>query len=345
MTTRSAPSARDPIGQRTSMRALKALTVLAVVATLGWCGYWFVGARALDRAVTAGLAHVPELTAGGHTLRGFPNRFDLTVTEPRLTTAEGAWSAPFVQLFALSYRLNHLVAVFPHTQQVTLGGQPMVLASDDLRASLVAAPSLDLPLERVAMVGREIDLQVAGETHGADGLRLGLRWIGGAVYEAALVGENVFPDAALLERLDPAQAWPRFFTELRLDAEVEFDRPLDRHVFDGPEPQPVRLTLTGAHLGWEDGSLTLAGRLTPDAAGRLSGDAMLSVTGWPALMDRARTAGLLSDENRGRIAPLLAALAAQQEGDRLEVPLAVVDGDVRLGPLLLLTLPPFPARS
>src|SRR5690606_31763771 len=111
------------------MRALKALTVLAVVATFIWCGYWFVGARALDRAIGQGLAHVPALSTEGHTIRGFPNRFDITFDAPHLRAEGVDWQAPFVQVFALSYRLNHLIAVFAHDQLLQAGGLSVAVHS------------------------------------------------------------------------------------------------------------------------------------------------------------------------------------------------------------------------
>ena len=154
-----------------------------------------------------------------------------------------------------------------------------------------------------------------------------------------MLAENVFADTAVMERRDPDGLWPRQYTEVRLDAELEFDRPLDRHLFDGSEPTVTRLTLTGGRLAWGESTIGLAGRLTPGDTGQLSGDIVLTITGWTALMARTRAAGLLSDDNRGLLSPVLNALAAEVRDDRLEVPLAVVDGDVRIGPLLLGSLP------
>ncbi|MCL4676943.1 MAG: DUF2125 domain-containing protein, partial [Pararhodobacter sp.] len=150
---------------------MRILAVLAVLATLGWCGYWVVGSRALDRAIVAGLAASPEIAVAEHRILGFPNRFDVTFDAPRITAGGAQWSAPFVQVFALSYRLNHVIAVFAPDQRLVGRGLEALLHSEDLRASLVVEPGLDLPLERFSLVGQGLTLSLDGNTHRAEGLR------------------------------------------------------------------------------------------------------------------------------------------------------------------------------
>lgn len=321
------------------MRAIKALTVLAVLATAAWCGYWFIGMRALDRAITNGLAHVPEVSAEAHHIQGFPNRFDVTLDQPRLAVDGVEWTAPFVQLFALTYRLNHLVAVFAHDQAISANGLQATLHSSDLRASLQMEAGLDLPLDRFTLVGRDLDLQLDQSTHSFDALRFATRRVAGNEHELAVLAENVFPDPGLMTQIDPEGLWPRRFEVLRADAELEFDRPLDRHLFDGPEPRLTRVTLTGGRIKSPEYDILAAGRLTPGDDGMLSGDVTLTVTGWRLLLERARDAGLLTPEYHGLLSETLAAMAVGESGDTIEAPLSVLNGDVHIGPLLLGTLP------
>ncbi len=322
------------------MRVIKGFTVLAVLATLAWGGYWFAGSRALDRALTEGLARQTHLTVAGHRILGFPNRFDVTLDQPRLAFAGGAWSADFVQVFALTYRLNHLIAVFAPEQRLTLAGRDLRLTAEDLRASVQMEAGLDLPLDQVALVGSGLAVLDQAATHRMGVLRLASRRIAPAVHELAFVAEEVQPDPALLDRIDPGGTLPRLFRVMRLDAEVETDRPLDRHALTGTPPAVSRLTLTGARLAWAESDVTLSGRLTPDAQGNLSGDVVLRVDGWPALLERARAAGMLDPDQTGPLGSLLGALPTEAEGETVQVPLSVTSGDVWLGPILLLTLPP-----
>lgn len=321
------------------MRAIKALTALAVIATLLWCGYWFVGERALDRAIRHGLAQVPEVEAQDFSILGFPNRFDVTFTEPRIHLDGVEWGAPFVQLFALSYKLNHLVAVFAHDQFLRAGGTETTVHSTDLRASLLMEPGLDLPLSAFTLVGEQLDLGQDGATQGIDRLRLASRRTGERVHQLVALAEGVFPDAAMMDRLDPDALWPRHFDRVRLDAEAEFDRPLDRHLFDGIEPALTRVTLTGADVAWTGVEISAAGRLTPDDEGALVGDVTVTVTGWRALLATLGAAGALSPEQQATLAATLPTMATGGQTDQLTVPLTVVAGEVWLGPLALGPLP------
>lgn len=320
------------------MRAIKGLTVLAVLATLAWGAYWYVGTRALDRAIAAAFTHVPEVAAESYEIHGFPNRFDVTFDAPRFDGRGFGWRAPFLQLFALTYKPYHLVAVFAPDQILTADGQEVLVHSEDLRASLVMEPSLDLPVERFTLVGHTLDLQLAAETHSLDTLRLASRRISPLVHQIALAAEGVFPDPALMDRVDPQNLWPRRLDLLRGDIEIETDRPIDRHLADGVAPRVTRVTLTGFHATWPGTDVSLDGRLTPGADGMLSGDVTLHVTGWQALVTELRQAGILDEGTETLLTGTLGAMT-QADGEALDVPLAVVEGDVRLGPLLLGTLP------
>ena len=65
---------------------MRTIFTLVVVLAVAWCGYWFVGARFVQHGARTALA---EARAQGYraeatdlSVRGFPNRFDLTVTAP-----------------------------------------------------------------------------------------------------------------------------------------------------------------------------------------------------------------------------------------------------------------------
>lgn len=318
------------------MRAIKAFTVLAVLAAVAWGGYWFAGSRAIDRALTEALARNPQVSFAGHRILGFPNRFDVTLDQPRLAFEGGEWSAPFVQVFALTYRLNHVIAVFANQQSLRIGDQSLDLTSTDLRASVIVAPELDLPLERTSLVGEGVELRSGTDVHRLGTLRLASRRRAALVHEVVLMAENILPDPGLMDVLDPARTLPRQLTELRLDAEIETDRPLDRHAQGGV--RVAGLAFTGARLAWVDSTLALSGRLSPEVDGRLTGELVLSVQGWAALQARARSAGMLDPAQTGPLGALVAAVPVAS--DSVEIPLAVRQGDVWLGPILLLTLPP-----
>jgi len=322
------------------MRMIWALLVMAVIATIAWGGYWLIGARAMDRAVSAVLQGNPVVTAESHSLRGFPNRFDLTLNAPQVVQGGINWRAPFVQFFALSYRLNHVIAVFAHDQQFTVMGQEMTLHTEDMRASLVMEPGLSLPLERFALVAEAPSLRSAGQTHRADTARLASEMLEPQRHRLVIEIENAFPDTTALAAYDPQGHWPRRFDVIRLEGEAEFDRPLDRHALEGAPPQMTGLALTGARLVFDGGAISARGRLVPDAQGYLSGEVVVAVQGWRDLMLRARDAGLMPAEHDALATMALQSMADPANPDLLEAPMVVRAGDIMLGPVVLGTIPP-----
>ena len=322
------------------IRAVFGLLAAAVLATLAWGGYWFVGARALDRTVAQNLETNPFFSAAGYSVRGFPNRFDLTLDAPELDQPGLSWRAPFVQFFALSYRPYHLIAVFPHDQEFVIEGNALGLHSRDMRASLVMAPQPALPLERFALVIEAPELRSESATHRAEQARFASRALSPSRHEAAFELRTLFPDTALMAELDPAGHWPRRVDLLALTLEAEFDRALDRAALSGPPPLLRSLAVTGAQLAFEGISLSATGRLEAGPLGLLSGEVTLQLQGWPALLARLEQAGLITPEAAALTTRSFGALADPSTPERLEAPLALRDGQLMLGPLVLGTLPP-----
>ena len=319
---------------------LRVLMVVAVLAATAWGAYWFVGSRALDRTVTQVLDGHPAFTAEAHRVRGFPNRFDLTLTEPRLQSGAFRWQAPFLQVFALSYRPHHLIVVLPHDQQASIAGQEAVLQSEDARASLVMTPGRMLPLERMALVMQVARLQIDGRSHVADALRIASRSEDARLHEAVIEIEAAFPDPALMDALDPDGHWPRRFDVLRLDGQVQFDRPLDRAALTGSQPRPTAAQLTGARARFDEVDLVAEGVVEADEAGRLSGPVKLTVTGWPTLLQRLAEAGMIDPDQAGFLRPMLAGMAESDNPERIQLELTLRDGAIAVGPVTLARIPP-----
>lgn len=323
-----------------SIRTVFGLLAAAVLATLAWGGYWFIGARALDRAVTQNIENNPFFSATGHRLRGFPNRFDLTLNEPRLDQPGLAWRAPFVQFFALSYRPHHLIAVFPHDQEFVIDGTGFALHSRDMRASLVMTPGTALPLERLALVIEAPEWRSEGSVHRAETLRFATRALSSTRHEAAIELHRLFPDTALMAALDPQGHLPRRLEVLGLELEAEFDRPLDRRMLGEAGPQLQTLALTGGQLAFGAVSLRASGRLEADALGRLSGPVALQISGWPALLEQLQAAGMIGPDEAALWARSLQGMADPARPEQLEAALVLRENRVMLGPLVLGSLPP-----
>ena len=319
---------------------LRILLALAVAAAAAWGGYWFVGARALDQTIAQLLQDHPVLSVDDHVVRGFPNRFDLTLTAPRLEAEALAWQGPFLQVFALSYRPHHLIVVLPNDQQARMGETLITLQAADTRASLVMTPSLTLPLERLALVMQSPLLQIGTDSHRADALRIATRSTDPRLHEAVIEIETGFPDPDWMDRLDPAGAWPRRYDIVRLEGQVQFDRPLDRTALEAPLIRPTAVELTGGRLAFDGIDLRATGAVELDEAGRLSGPVTLTVAGWPELLERLTSSGTVDAEQAGFLRGMLSGMADPATPETVELPMTLRDGALAMGPVVLLRMPP-----
>ena len=311
-----------------------------------WGGYWVVGSRALDREVNAWFA---TQAAGGLmigrdavSVAGFPNRFDVTVTAPFvMDEASGwGWSAPFVQVFSMTWKPWHMIAAVAPTQDVTTPLGRIVTVTSDIRASLKLRPGLDLALDQVIIDGKKlsftsdgwsmaagrIELAAAADATRLNGVRLGLQ------------ADDVTLDpaiAALVPDLGPV------IKDTHLDATVQLSVPVDRHLT--PAAQVTAVHLAEAYMTWGDLMISGKGDLVRAGDGRAEGEIALSIAGWQRLPDALSALGVLPDRVKPWVTRALTLLAAGLgEADRLEVPLTFKDGRMSLGALPLGPAPMLP---
>lgn len=327
---------------------MRRLIGLVLAAAVLYGGYWVVGSRAvlegaeqaLARMKAEGIADFSEVS-----IKGFPSRFDLTVTEPRFATSDGhiAWAAPFAQVFALSYRPNHVIAVLPQVQNLVIGGEPISVSSGDMRASAVFGASTALPLDHAQTVGKVITLTNGkGDGLGLSELRAAVRTMDAATnrYDIAADVAGMVPIGTASGSWATVAGDPAATGWIRLDSTATFDRPLDRRATEGD----LRIT------GLEVSSLQLSyGRLQIDGAGVLAisrsgepeGTLDLTLRGWQGLPQAMAEAGLVTPEVAPTLMKVLAALAVGSGGKdgALRLPLIFADGQMALGPLPLGPVP------
>lgn len=321
---------------------MRALLGLVLVAFLGWSGWWWAASGAarsgVDQTLAAMQAQGWQVGHDGVAVAGYPNRIDLTATEPRLTSPDGrwGWAAPFAQVFALSYKPWHLIAAFAPDQTVQSPLGPWALTAGKLQSSLVLVPGSDLALDRFQISAEALALDGALRT-GADSLSLATRPTVGAAmaHDLGLDIRNIAIDPRLMAALPPGLL-PDRAGLLRLDASAGFDAPLDRHALAAP-PRLTSLALREARAEWGPIRLHLRGHLVPDAAGFAEGQLALRLEGAAAALELAIAAGLIAPEARGTWAGMLAAMAPG--GAAVDLPIRLSRGVVSMG---LLPLGPAP---
>ncbi len=323
---------------------VKRLLIVVLVVTLGWFAYWAFMAQTAKsgfktwfetRRAEGWQAEYSDLS-----LRGFPNRIDTTFEDLRLADPDTgfAWAAPFFQLFALSYRPNHLIAVWPHQQSLSTPLQKLALDSADMRASAVFHPNTNLALKRANFATDALEISSSLEWDlSADSLRLALAQdeADETLYQLALQGQGVAPPAALRNNV-----LPQTMSALDLDVGLGFDRPWDIRALEERRPQPTAITLRTAKAEWGPMLFQAAGDMTADNVGILTGELTLRIDEWEAMIQMARDLGQIDPiliDGTEQLLRLFSSLSGP--GEKIDLTLTFRNGRAYVG---LLPIGPAP---
>jgi hypothetical protein len=321
------------------------LMIVVVLATAGWSGYWFWASRTVESAFatwfeerrTEGwVAEYDDLS-----VVGFPNRIDTTFSNLSLADPETglAWEADFFQVLALSYKPNHVIAIWPPKQVLATPYEKMTLATGDMRASLVLEPGIDLALDRTTLTAENLTITPEDAADGTRFKALTLAAERVAIdaapsYRLGLASEGFAPSLPWRAHLDPAASLPDTLDALRADVTITFDKPWDRHAIEDARPQPREIRVKLAEARWGRLELQLAGALTVDAGGLPDGSLTIKAKNWREILALAVNAGALPPgfaETLEDGLTLVASLAGNPQ--TLDVPLDFRNGRVFLGPV------------
>lgn len=331
---------------------MRKLLFLLIALVVVWSGYWFVGSSAVRNEVNGWFADAAsqgiEARNTGVTVAGFPNRFDLTIDGLKLADpASGAsWEAPFVQVFAMTWKPWHIIAAFAPEQSVSIPGQTVKITSDQAMASFRAKPSTDLPLAEVRLAGTSMALASdAGWTLGLGEFTLGLRAdpvLGDAGYELGFDLAPLTPDPAFVAAVNavtipdlPPADLPATAESLWGSIYLSFSAPLDRHAGEA-KPYLTRVEVNQFNFAWGDLAATAKGLVEADDQGFAAGDITMDVTNWDRLPALLVAAGAVQPEMAPTIARGMQALAAQSPDLKvLSLKLKLEGGRMSFGPFPL----------
>lgn len=329
---------------------MRALLWISVLLAALWSGYWFVGKSAVERGFEAFLEQAPtrglEVSQAGYGVAGFPSRFDLTVTEPRVTDrrSQTVWEAPFVQVFSLSYQPWHVIAAFAPTQTIRTPAEDLTLVSSKLQASVVVTPGAALALDRSTVVGDAVQVTSSlGWQVAADQIRFATRADPSLAntHDIGVELVNLTPDPRLATRLPdlPAQ-----ISLARLDANVTLSGPIDRFAA-ATRPQVTAVSLRNAALTWGNLGVTAQGDLVM-VGGLPEGRIDIRVTGWRNLVTLATNLGMVTPDVAQTMLGVLTAYATSSgDPEVLQMPLVLAGGFMSLGPLPLGPIPRLDQRQ
>jgi len=325
---------------------MRGMLILIVVAALAWSVYWAVGSTGATksfedwfetRRADGWVAEYSDLST-----QGFPNRFDTTLTDVSLADPDTglAWEAPFFQVFALSYKPNHIIAVWPDEQLIATPQAKYDVASTDMRASLVTRPAPGLPLDRLTLTVEDLSVHpvAADQPTRADSLVLAAERATAAdsSYRLGLTADGFAPALEWRVRIDPGDTLPETLEALSVDMTVTFDKPWDLSAIEDARPQPTRIDIKLAEARWGRLELQAAGEVTVDRAGIPTGEITVKARNWRDILRLATESGALPPAFAGTLEDGLT-LVSQMAGNpkTLDIPLGLKNGRVLLGPVPL----------
>lgn len=309
-----------------------------------WSGYWFVGSRAVLAGVKDWVANAPaqgvNLKTGDITLAGYPNRFDLTVTAPQYAdpVSGWSWSAPFVQVLALSYQPWKVIVALPNDQTLARPGEKIDVASDLLRASIKVFPETSLGLDNIILEGDSVALTSdLGWTGSAKRAVVALRQVKGlpTAYEFGLQVDALVPDADFTMALVETSDLPAVVDSATADIITTLTAPLNRDA-SKTKPKVEGVEIKNVLLVWGPLKLHAEGNLSPDEQGLATGRINIRVTNWQHLVPLMVASGAVKPELSQTAGNMLKALAEQSpDPNVLALPLMLADGWMTLGPFPL----------
>ncbi|MBZ0128219.1 MAG: DUF2125 domain-containing protein [Rhodobacteraceae bacterium] len=330
---------------------MRLLTALILIAAGLWSGYWYTGQSAKRQVIEAWLSErrAAGWTAeyGNFTIAGFPNRFDSSFTDLALASPDSGigWQAPFLQILALSYQPNHIIAAFANNQTVTLPLEDVAIASHDMMASVVFEPDSRLALSRLTLQAEDLALTgSSGWQAGAGQLSLATRQSAAGDFAHDLVFEaaDLVPTELMRRSLDPKGRLPARLQSGLLDLTMDFDAPWDRIAVETGAPLVTGLSVNRLDLRWGTLGLAASGDFEVAHNGRISGRLDLEIRNWRYVLDLFVAAGIVTPANAETIRTGLDILTSgAADPDILKAPL-VLDGErMSLGPVPLGPAPYF----
>lgn len=319
---------------------MRKLIILVVVAALAYSGYWFVGKSQITSVLEQALI---DIDAGEYDLsydslhtRGFPSRFDTTITDLEFNDpATGmTWTAPLFQLFALSYRPNEVIAVFPNEQTLTVDGELFTLFTNDMRASgkVSANTSLAFQTATIEMENPRIRTEEGAELAMASVLAaMRLTPETTQTYDVFLEARSIVLPEDIRRMIDPQNQQPPIIQNLRFDSDVDLSAPIELNG-DASTVEIETLSIKEFALTWGEMSLSAIGDVMPDDAGVLDGSITISARNWMQGLDLAVSTGAVKDERRFLVTEIANNMDETPHiPDTLTITLTISDGNMMLG--------------
>lgn len=309
-----------------------------------WSGWWFTGSTAHKAAINGWMDQ--QRNAGWTTdaesfeVNGFPNRLDstfsgLTIGDPY---AGWEWHAPEFQILSLSYKPNHIIAVWPGQHNILTRNGKLDISSEMFRGSLIFKPDTALSLDRMQLEISDLQLE------GVDDWRSSATEVNVAffsksapnlapnTYDLYLSALNFAPPMVWRNAINNGEALATNIPEVIFDASLAYDQPWDRFAIERVNPRLRTMDIRSIRFIWGDLELTGDGQLEVLPDGRLQGNFDLNARKWRELLDVILATNLFTPEFSVALEKGLkfVALLAGNPND-IAIPLRFADGLTYIG--------------
>ncbi|MGY6549790.1 MAG: DUF2125 domain-containing protein [Roseinatronobacter sp.] len=313
---------------------MRILIKLVVSAALLFGGYWAVGAFALGRALPAMFARSDALAGRAGPVAGFPTAFRSDLRDLQIRDAGGVvlWQMDPVNLTLPSAQPGRATLVLPQAQSLIVGGTESRVLARDMVAQLQLR--LDRTLQAASLTSGPVEIDPALVMTGLDRLDLQIDRTAPAQYAVTAEMRDLALAPLAMFGLDPEGQLPDRIQALRFRADLNLAEPIGR---GAPDPRLIRLEELA--VDWGPLGFALTGTLARSAVGLLDGDLELILEDWRPLQQLLVANGTLTADIAMLAGMYLAGLSPDGS-PRVSVPLMLQRSVVRLGPFVLLELPP-----
>ncbi|MEM7668821.1 MAG: DUF2125 domain-containing protein, partial [Pseudomonadota bacterium] len=155
-----------------------------------------------------------------------------------------------------------------------------------------------------------------------------------------IAAQSVVLPLPLMQKIDPTGLLQPEMQELTIRGTAAFAAPLDRYALEDGELALRAATLRTVRLDWGDLRLVARGRFDVDPAGYPAGEIDLTLVNWRQMLVIAREARVLDPSLIDAAEQALEFIARLRgEADRIDVPLGLSGGKIRIGPIAIADAP------
>lgn len=327
---------------------------LILIAAAVYSGYWLVGARGTERAITGWIserqsdgwqADYTSVQTGG-----FPLRFDTLISDLSLADPKSgvAYETPRLEIKSASYAPTALSAVFASGSTFATPYQRVDITHDRADADLFvdAGPNLTLNVTAFTLDNAAITSTLGWGMTLAHGAFSTIRSAQNPLsHTIELSAHDLVPSEGLMSTLNTDGLLSDRFEHLEIALTATFDAPWDIHALEERRPQPTRIDIDTIAAQWGKLDLQIAGAVDIDARGVASGKIALKARNWRDMIDMATAAGLIPADMQSlaiRAGQVLAGLKGN--ADTIDAELTLTEGMIVLGFIPIGPAPNFSIR-